>query len=235
VRIGVVMPTYNHAAYLPETLESMEAQTYEDCGTLVVVNDGSTDGTREILKRNSNSPKWNRKTITRSVNGGCHAAINAGLYFLDLDAALSWVSSDNVMYPDWLSTLSAALKSGVGAVYSAFDMPGHKGKTITVRPGPYDPDRLVSSENCYFGPSFLIRAEIWRAAGDHEGGSAHDYGHWARVEEACWDAGMTIEYVDKPLCWYRVHPEQTVKRRPDLYDAPEQRRKALERRAASGR
>lgn len=232
MRIGVVMPTYNQAAYLKEAIDSvMEPRNFGHVYGFCVVNDGSTDGTRALLYEDDRD-FW---VIEPMANEGCPAAINRGVASLDSPGydAFTWVSSDNRMYPNWLERLSAALKPGVGAVYSAYDrLEGHK--TITVRPGPYSRDRLLSSDNCYFGPSFLIRAEIWRAAGDHEGGSAHDYGHWARVEEACWAAGMTIEYVDEPLCFYRTHPEQTVKRRPDLYDAPEQRRKALERRARLG-
>lgn len=226
------MPTYNQARYLPEALASLSPESGQAPHILAVVNDASTDDTGWVLSR---GPHRVDAILHHTENRGCAASINAGVFMLGAktDAeALTWVSSDNVMYPSWIATLSAALKPGVGAVYSAFDMPGQKGKTITVRQEAYDPARLVSSENCYFGPSFLIRAEVWREAGPHEGGSAHDYGHWARVEEVCWRRGLSIVYVDEPLCWYRVHEEQTVKRRPDLYDAAEQRAKALARRAA---
>ncbi len=226
MRIGVVMPTYNQAAYLKDAVDSVMAQTVPIQGP-VIVEDGSTDSTPEVLSA------MRVRYVRNGENIGAARSINAGVVVLrglNVDA-ISWVSSDNRMYPNWLEKLSEALRPGVGAVYSAFDTTTPEGKKITIRQGPYSKDRLASSENCYFGPSFLIRSEIWRAAGDHEGGSAHDYGHWARVEEACWAAGLTIEYVDEPLCFYRQHPEQTVKRRPGLYDAPEQRRKALERRA----
>lgn len=220
------MPTYNQAQFLPEALESVLSQDYSG---LCVVNDGSTDGTADYL-RGHEGDFW---VIEPPANEGCAAAINRGIASFSAETdAFTWVSSDNVMYPDWLATLSAALKPGVGAVYSAFDMSGERsGKRITVRQGTYDPGRLISSENCYFGPSFLIRREVWTAAGPHRGRASHDYDHWARVEEACWARGLSIVYVDRPLCFYRVHPAQTVKVRPDLYDADAWRAEALRRRA----
>jgi glycosyltransferase involved in cell wall biosynthesis len=222
VRVGVVMPTYNQAQFLPEALAAVSRQDY---ASFCVVNDGSTDDTARILR---DGLFW----TVEQENAGCAAAINRGVDSLPASCdALTWVSSDNVMAPEWLSALSAAMRPGVGAVYSAFDMDTETGKRVTVRQGKYDPARLVSSENCYFGPSFLIRREVWEAAGPHRGGASHDYDHWARVEEACWARGLTIGYVDTPLCFYRTHPDQTVKRRPDLYDAGHWRAEALARRA----
>ena len=48
--IDILLPTYNGRAYLAQQLDSLFAQTLQDW-RLVVRDDGSTDGTREILER----------------------------------------------------------------------------------------------------------------------------------------------------------------------------------------
>ena len=48
-KVSICIPTFNRKDYLPETLESIYAQTYKDY-EVVVVDDGSTDGTEEMLK-----------------------------------------------------------------------------------------------------------------------------------------------------------------------------------------
>ena len=47
-KVSVLVPTYNRKVYLREALESVFAQTYKDY-EIVIVDDGSTDGTEEML------------------------------------------------------------------------------------------------------------------------------------------------------------------------------------------
>jgi len=87
--VSVIIPTYNHAAFLPEALESVFAQT---CSPLevIVVDDGSTDETAEVLRVYER-----RIRVISQPNRGVAAARNAGaavasgelLAFLDADDA----------------------------------------------------------------------------------------------------------------------------------------------------
>ena len=91
--VSVVVPVYNVEAFLAECLDSVLAQTFGDY-EVICVNDGSTDGSREILldyaKRDA------RIRIVEQANGGLSAARNAGMdqargvyvYFLDSDDKL---------------------------------------------------------------------------------------------------------------------------------------------------
>jgi hypothetical protein len=72
---SVVMPVYNMARFLPEVLADLRRQTWEDF-EVVAVDDGSTDGSREILQG------WEDgrlRVILRAENGGLVAALNEGL------------------------------------------------------------------------------------------------------------------------------------------------------------
>lgn len=220
--VSVLMPTYNQCQFLPRALAGLVAQEFTDF-ELIACNDGSTDETASVLQAAG------VRTIAHTRNRGAASAINSAKT-LATGQLLTWVSSDNVMHADWLSVLVEHLDQNPnrGAVYSAYRR-CEGGKIIDQYPGEYDPDKLMKSEACYFGPSFLIRREVWQ---EHRGNSAHDFDNWARVEEACQERGMTIGYVPRPLCDYHAGPWCTGRARPDLYDAARWRAEAMERRCA---
>lgn len=207
------MPTYNQAKFLPDALQALGGQTFDDF-ELVVCNDGSADETAAILK--------DIRTVTHAENRGTAEAINSAAR-LATGELMTWISSDNLMDARWLETLFKRLtdKPCLAAVYSGYAVVEGESRH-EVRQGEYDPSELLRSENCYFGPSFLIRREYWQ---EHRGGSSHDYDNWARIEES-----GPIEYVDELLCEYRRGDWTTCRRRPDLYDADHWRSEAMARR-----
>ena len=221
--VSVLLPTYNQARFLPECLDALAAQTFRDF-EVIAVDDQSDDDTPFILEEHARQLSgW----LRHHENEGAANAINSAAT-LAKGRLLTWVSSDNVMHPDWLATLVGEMRDPwCGAVYSDYYRQDDNVRRPQ-RPGPYAPDRLISSDACYFGPSFLIRREVWP---EHRGGLSHDYDAWLRTEEACWAKGLAIRYVDRVLCTYRVHPEQTGRKHPEKYDAPRWREEAIERRA----
>lgn len=102
----------------------------------------------------------------------------------------------------------------------------------------YDPKYLINNpQDCYCGPAFLIRSQVWALAGEHIGKNAHDYGHWLRVEEACWATGYAIRRVPESLCFYNAHPDRATDTRkgPEWEDAKQHQGEALERRESAYR
>jgi len=131
--ISVIIPTYNHASSLGETIESVlkqEGIAFE----LIVVNDGSTDETSELLAAYEDRPNI---TVIHQKNKGRNPARNRGfleakgdqLIFLDADADLD---------PDTLVRLSHALIAS-DAAFSYGDFRYGFKHFIT---GPFDADRL---------------------------------------------------------------------------------------------
>lgn len=224
--IAVLLPTYNQAAFLEDALAGLDAQTRRDF-ELIACDDGSTDGTADILA------KHGVRTVTHPSNQGTAAATNSAAAQVGEDARyVTWVSSDNVMHPRWLECLARELdaRPELGAVYSQYHRCQSGGGKTTRRiesPGPYNPKRLISGDECYFGPSFLVRREVWP---EHRGGTAHDYDSWARTEEACFARGLTMACVYDVLCDYHRGDWNTAVRYPERYDAPRWRAEALERR-----
>ncbi len=103
VKLSIIIPVYNVAAYLPDTVECVLAQTFRDF-ELILVDDGSTDGSGAICDRYAAQDA--RIRVIHQTNGGVSAARNAGL-----DAAtgefIGWVDSDDIIEKDMFAVMMA--------------------------------------------------------------------------------------------------------------------------------
>lgn len=100
--ISIIVPVYNEEKYLPQCLDSLVNQTYQDL-EIICVNDGSTDGSLAILEQYA--AKDNRIKVVSQENQGLSGARNAGItevkgewmMFVDSDDWLESNCCDNVM------------------------------------------------------------------------------------------------------------------------------------------
>ncbi|NLL36052.1 MAG: glycosyltransferase family 2 protein, partial [Fretibacterium sp.] len=97
---SVIIPAYNVAQFLERCLDSILAQDYEEI-ELVVVNDGSTDGTRDILARYAKLPCV---TYIEQENSGLAKSRHMGLQ-ASKGEFISFVDSDDYIDPNMLSSL----------------------------------------------------------------------------------------------------------------------------------
>lgn len=225
-RVSVIMPTFNQVSRIDSAIESVLAQTFKDY-ELIVVDDGCTDGTEKKIVEALKAGRVSAAAF-HGQNRGAAEAINTGAERAT-GKFMTWVSSDNLMDPKWLEVLLGRMKPGVGVVYSAYTRFG--GSLVGRQGRPYDPKALISSPNCYFGPSFLIKAELWRDVGPLRGRISCDYDHWLRIEESCWEVGADIVYVDESLCQFYAGPERSSVRDAAQYDARRWQAEAVKRRA----
>ncbi len=117
MKVSVIIPTYNRAALVVETLEGALAQSFTD-REIIVVDDGSTDDTREKLE-----PYRDRITYVYQDNGGVNAARNHGLAHASGEY-IALLDSDDLWKP-WLLELFASVldrNPDVGFVYSDFSV-----------------------------------------------------------------------------------------------------------------
>lgn len=105
--ISVIVPAYNSERWLTECCESVLGQTYPNV-ELIVVNDGSTDGTRALLR--NIAEKDNRVRVIHTENCGvCHAR-NTGLNAA-AGAYIAFLDADDLLFPNSLKLLYFALCS----------------------------------------------------------------------------------------------------------------------------
>lgn len=100
-RVSVIIPCYNHAAYLPESLGSVLSQTVP-LHEVIVIDDGSSDGSAEIAGAFAPSV-----TVVSQPNSGIAAARNAGLQLARGDY-IAFLDADDVWPADSLAARLAA-------------------------------------------------------------------------------------------------------------------------------
>jgi glycosyltransferase involved in cell wall biosynthesis len=126
--VSVVIPTYNQASYLRASIDSVLAQTYPSI-EVVVVDDGSTDETPEIL-----DSYGGRVRAIRQTNHGAANALNHGIRE-SVGQYVCWLSSDDAFLPDKVARQVAALEADreLGLSFMGFDTIDSQGSFIADR------------------------------------------------------------------------------------------------------
>lgn len=105
--VSIILDNYNYAAYLPQALACVAAQTYRHF-ELILVDDGSTDESRDILRcfAAGHMADFPIKTVLQE-NAGQSAAFNAGFALCEGDI-VCFLDSDDVWFPDKLEKVVRA-------------------------------------------------------------------------------------------------------------------------------
>jgi glycosyltransferase involved in cell wall biosynthesis len=200
-KVTVLIPTFNRAHFLAQCLDSVLGQTIPPA-QVIVINDGSTDNTREVL-----TPYMDRIEYVEKENGGKSAALNVGLGLVKGDYV--WiVDDDNVAFPDAIERLVAPLERDprIGFSYSGYvvattrqqdnriepqrevEMPDYPKEEIFIR---------LLEEN--FVPCPLVRSVCYREIGPYREDlvRSQDYEMALRLARRFWGTrvqGMTFYY-----------------------------------------
>ena len=100
--ISILIPTYNHAQFIYQTLESIFAQTRQPA-EIIVINDGSPDNTHNVI-----IPYLDRITYIEQENQGVANTLNKGIHLCQGDYLLV-IASDDWLTPDALALLAEVL------------------------------------------------------------------------------------------------------------------------------
>jgi glycosyltransferase involved in cell wall biosynthesis len=196
--VSIVIPTYNHASYLAQAIDSILNQDYANI-ELIVLDDGSTDGTRAVLESYAGKFYWETQK-----NMGQSSTLNKGWSMAKGDI-LAYLSADDLLLPLAVSRSVACLQSHPNAVlsYCDFDLIDPNSRVVRrVKAPDYDYMEMVTTFIC--APS--AGAFFWRHAFVKTGGwntNIHrlpDYDCWLRL-------GLYGEFVRIPesLAAFRVH------------------------------
>jgi O-antigen biosynthesis protein len=215
--VAVVVPCFNYARYVVETLESVAAQT-EPSLELIVVDDCSTDDSAAVVT------DWLWRHAGRFVravhlrnhsNAGLSLTRNAGFAAAEADLVFP-LDADNLLTPDCLRLLhDRLLASGAAAAHPTLERFGAEAGLLPAL--PWDPDRLLHGN--YIDAMALIRKSGWSHVGGYEPMPLgwEDYDLWCLFVEA----GLWSAAVPEATARYRVHRRSMLH---EITDLPENRR-----------
>ena len=161
-KVSVIMSTYNRAATLAASIESVLNQDFHDFFELIIVNDGSTDDSERIIKNYISDPRVRHHKIP---NGGQAKALNFGIQKAKGDY-IAFIDSDDEYHPHHLTTLfDHARKTSAEIVLGSFDIIYYGGQLEVV--DYYNKGKLVpiTEVECITGVLFGQREKIINAGG----------------------------------------------------------------------
>ncbi len=213
--ISVILPVYNQADMLSESIDSVVRQTYRNW-ELIVLNDGSTDDVAAVMRKYESD---SRIHYLVQPNQKLPKALSNAFKYAKGEL-LTWTSADNNMRPEMLSRLSAFLRLNpqidmVYADYAVIDNNGNPLHAAWFRPQnkyipdsdelhlPHNTELLNVIKDNFIGASFMYRRNIMNLIGDYDPQlGVEDYDYWMRINDLCKIAHLGT---DEILYDYRVH------------------------------
>ncbi len=202
--VSVIVPTYNRAELLRLTIESVLAQRWQPL-ELIVVDDGSRDGTPALLRSYGD-----RLRVIRQDNAGGTAARNAGTRAAR-GAYLNWLDHDDLMHPDKIARQLAVFRAhpALGLVHCGYERIDREGRVLERITGLPEGDvraRLVCGCFVWSGAPLVRREVIEQVGLFDETVWSSDADLWLRIALAGWRWGC----VQEPLGQYRILPDSTM-------------------------
>lgn len=219
--VSIIIPVYNGSNFMREAIDSALAQTYPNI-EILVINDGSTDNTREIALSYGDKIRYFEKE-----NGGVATALNLGIREMRGEY-FSWLSHDDWYAPNKISAEIEALQR-IGeknlAVYSECDFvkypsgESHKVGCLTYGKERAEIGWFAVAMGLISGCTLLIPRVYFEQYGgfDEKVRAVNDYEQWFRMF-----ADTRLVYVNESLVGSRVHDKQVTVTYTNMYDEDDQ-------------
>jgi glycosyltransferase involved in cell wall biosynthesis len=199
--VTALIPTYNYGRFVTQAVESALAQTYRQI-EIIVVDDGSSDDTRERLAPYSERIRYiyqDNQSVAAARNTGIQAARGNLIAFLD---------ADDLWHPHKLELQMRYLADHPSVRLLAVDRLADGAQHWPcLQDLTHPPARPITVEELVLRPHFapsgvLVRKECFATVGffDSSLRNAEDYDMWIRI--AC---RFPVVKLNVPLWWYRVH------------------------------
>lgn len=206
-KVSIIIPVYNGEPFIKEAIESVLAQSFKDY-ELIIVDDGSTDGTSRIVATFDNKLRY-----LQQPNAGQATARNFG-YRCSKGEYLAFLDADDRWYPQMLETSVPILDAndGIALTYSDVDLIDRNGMIVqagylTERGKRKKPQQsFMGFHSIPFPSASIKRRTIFEAAGCfdtsfYKGGE--DVLLWAKM----YRLGQ-FYWIPKALCQRRIHDGQ---------------------------
>lgn len=213
--VSVLMPCYNAAATLDETLRSLAAQTHTDF-EILAVDDGSTDGTLDLLSRwEGREP---RLRVLAREHAGIIPALNAGLEACR-GALVARMDADDLAEPERLAKQAAYMEAHPRVGLVASWVAGFPESELRAGFRIYidwlnslvsdaDIKRELFVESPFAHPSVMYRKQLVERLGAYrEHGWPEDYDLWLRMAAA----EVTFAKIPEVLIHWRDHPTRLTR------------------------
>jgi glycosyltransferase involved in cell wall biosynthesis len=205
--VSVVIPSYNRAQYIAETIESVLAQTYPNI-EVIVIDDGSTDDTAKVVERFAHQIRYviqENSERGASRNHGLRLATGEYIAFLDSDDL--WLPRMAEQCVDYLEA-----RPDVGVVYAdamQIDDRGNELRVLRVRgPSGQVTDSLLE-RTFIFMAAHLVRTSAVREIGgfceDRQLSGSEDWEMWVRLS-----LRTRFAYLPNIVGKVRTHPGNTM-------------------------
>lgn len=204
--VSVLMTSYNREKYIAFAIESVLASTYKNF-ELLVVDDRSTDGTVDIVRKFEAQDSRvrliiNEKNLGDYPNRNCAASHANGEW-------LKYVDSDDYIYPTGLQVLVDMMEKFPEAGYGLCSIPQFIDSPFPICLSP----REAYTQNYFHKPIFskaplssIIRKSAWEAVGEFSPEKmTSDMDMWHRLA-----IRYTVVLMPLGIVWYRVHGEQEI-------------------------
>ncbi len=227
--VSIVIPTYNRADLVGESIESALNQSYPNV-EVIVVDDGSVDNTKEAVAKYADRIRYYYKP-----NGGIGSALNHGIRNMN-GRWFKWLSSDDLLTQDAVeSLLTHAKETGALILYTDYEIIDGEGKFVRRFVEPrfssyYEYAAALWTRFIGNGGSSLIEKSCFEEVGlfDESLRSAEDYDWWLR---ACLLHGYRFFHIPRTTLRYRTHDNQlTAAVIDDAYVRDENIKKGIKRR-----
>jgi len=202
--ISVLLPVYNSAAFIADTLQSILAQTHGNF-ELLVLNDGSTDNSEQVILSFSDS----RIRYFHHPNMGLIGTLNRGIAAAK-GTYIARIDADDICLPERFAKQVAWLEAYPQTALAGCFITFINEQGDETGSWPADRDNATAAQirqtlpyiNCIAHPGVMIRAEVLRQylynpAQRH----IEDYDLWLRMQAK----GEVMEKVPEVLLLYRVH------------------------------
>lgn len=203
--VSVLMPAFNAEKYIKQAIESILQQTYPHF-ELLILNDGSTDGTQKIIDQFDDV---RITSIALPSNQGLVQARNQ-LVFAAKGDYIAFLDADDIALPNRLQLQVSFLQANSvdicgGACYSLYEESSRL-KASKQRYSDADIRALITICSPMCNPAVMAKAEVFKGHPYQPGKDyAEDYSLWAELALA----GYSFANLREKLITYRIHSSQT--------------------------